>query len=1046
MWSCSGCSASFSREGYFLQHFWKCSTPACSCAGDNYFCDSHASCPFRHDVPHPSRPNFHTAASSLTASSCNLVGTSGLGRRSPSTSVTSQSQSPPRSPQQHEAELNTEGDTGGDPELPPIQFERDYYGNNYRDADFPFGDTQNGPEPEVHYDLHALSQQVPTVAEVSDNENDDSFKEVGLDILDPHPNETGDNTVSEPSSHSPAPPVNSAPDPSTNSQVRATASAQDPTEEPDALSSVPGRIDPAIHDQLRAEPANVTHFGGQAGAPVTLPSSVPPKWGYHTYTTSVEGSIDNPYAPFRSEVDWKIAQWAKMRSPTSNVFSELLQIKGLVETLGLSYKNSNELNTIIDEQLPHQQPLFARYEAEIDGEKFEMYARPVLECILSLYRDPEHAQYLCFAPECHYADRDKTVRLYHDLHTGEWWWTMQSAYPVYLTIGNLPKSILQKPGRQGHILLACLPTSCLDHITNKAARHRIVQNMFHACMKHLLKPLQSTSVKGILMTSGDGVTRRCHPILAAYVGDYPEQCLVSCSYYGDCLICMTKNIDLGDFPCVHPLRNFCASLDAVKMLESDPDRFAEACQDTNIKPVQHLLWEDLPYVNIFQSITSDVLHQLYQGVFKHLVNWLKSACGTAKIDACVARLPPNYSIRIFYKGISNMSRVSGAEHCQISHFLLGVIMDVELEEGRKAEGQLVCATRVLLNFISLAQYPIHSSATLAALNNALDNALSAFHAKGHHDIFVKLGIRTGVDIPKFHVLVHYTRCIKLFGTTDNYNTETSERLHIDLAKNAYCATNHKDEYPQMTKWLERKEKIIYHLNYILWREQQMTRHPTRKSIPLSDIIGTLPSQYGAEFFIPALACFIVLWRNRGLTDRRTLEYYAKDFITPIVRFPVFHRIKFWNKSVYGKETIDSIHVHPRSMDTEVTAIDVCILDVCIAQEQVVFSLPEAALSMMFPSVAPDQRPPSHLAYVEWFSKFPPAPERNSSMYKVSRTLQNGQRVASIIPVSLIEHSIHLIPKWPGTVPCAWMCENVLDRCNTFYVNLFKDSHTYFNLY
>jgi len=33
--------------------------------------------------------------------------------------------------------------------------------------------------------------------------------------------------------------------------------------------------------------------------------------------------------------------------------------------------------------------------------------------------------------------------------------------------------------------------------------------------------------------------------------------------------------------------------------------------------------------------------------------------------------------------------------------------------------------------------------------------------------------------------------IELFGTTDNYTTEYTERLHIDLAKDAYRATNMK---------------------------------------------------------------------------------------------------------------------------------------------------------------------------------------------------------------------------------------------------------------
>ncbi len=55
--------------------------------------------------------------------------------------------------------------------------------------------------------------------------------------------------------------------------------------------------------------------------------------------------------------------------------------------------------------------------------------------------------------------------------------------------------------------------------------------------------------------------------------------------------------------------------------------------------------------------------------------------------------------------------------------------------------------------------------------------------------------------------------------TDNYNTEQSEHLHIDFAKNAYYASNHKDEYPQMTLWLERREKVQQHAKFIEWRQQ-----------------------------------------------------------------------------------------------------------------------------------------------------------------------------------------------------------------------------------
>jgi hypothetical protein len=68
------------------------------------------------------------------------------------------------------------------------------------------------------------------------------------------------------------------------------------------------------------------------------------------------------------------------------------------------------------------------------------------------------------------------------------------AYLVYLMIGNLPKHIRWKPSRQGQILLTYLPTSKLQHISNKSARHQAIANLFHACMGFLLKLLETLGI------------------------------------------------------------------------------------------------------------------------------------------------------------------------------------------------------------------------------------------------------------------------------------------------------------------------------------------------------------------------------------------------------------------------------------------------------------------------------------------------------------------------------------------------------------------------
>ena len=116
----------------------------------------------------------------------------------------------------------------------------------------------------------------------------------------------------------------------------------------------------------------------------------------------------------------------------------------------------------------------------------------------------------------------------------------------------------------------------------------------------------------------------------------------------------------------------------------------------------------------------------------------------------------------------------------------------------------------------------------------------------------------------------------------------------------------------------------------------------------------------------------------------------------------------------------------------------------IAQVRLVFTIPERYLNQIFPGMSPADRPPCHLAYVEWFTKFNTFPDPDSLLYKVAWATQNGAWIALVIPVSALQCSVHLIPKWGGPVPLHWTSENVLDECKTFYMNSFKDSHTYFN--
>ena len=105
------------------------------------------------------------------------------------------------------------------------------------------------------------------------------------------------------------------------------------------------------------------------------------------------------------------------------------------ERLGLSFKNTTELNKIIDNHLPGR-PRFQRHEIIFGDEVCEVYFRDTIACIRALFGDPSFAPYLIFEPEKHYTNDKKTIRLYYDMHTGRWWWSTQVRVQCKVDVDN----------------------------------------------------------------------------------------------------------------------------------------------------------------------------------------------------------------------------------------------------------------------------------------------------------------------------------------------------------------------------------------------------------------------------------------------------------------------------------------------------------------------------------------------------------------------------------------------------------------------------------
>jgi hypothetical protein len=103
----------------------------------------------------------------------------------------------------------------------------------------------------------------------------------------------------------------------------------------------------------------------------------------------------------------------------------------VVDKLGLSFSSTKKLNQIIDTALPGRPPFECR-SVVIGDETLELHFRNILECVRSLYGDPEFAQDLAVTPERHYADQEQTTRIYSEMNTGDWWWAVQVRKSILL--------------------------------------------------------------------------------------------------------------------------------------------------------------------------------------------------------------------------------------------------------------------------------------------------------------------------------------------------------------------------------------------------------------------------------------------------------------------------------------------------------------------------------------------------------------------------------------------------------------------------------------
>jgi hypothetical protein len=460
----------------------------------------------------------------------------------------------------------------------------------------------------------------------------------------------------------------------------------------------------------------------------------------------------NPYIPFATAEEWKTVALATQHRFGKRIVDDW--IKGSLWKVE-SYQSAEHMWELIDSLPDGLGPRSWKSQSLLvveDGKevKYPFYYRNPLDCVRLLLRHLPFKQDLVWAPVRQFSNAQHSERLYSDLHTGDCWWTeqeklpkgatlvpiicgsdktllttmagSQSAWPVYITIGNIPKLIRKKQSANAVLLLALLPKFPKG---NNAASTRAG---FHIALTTIFKPLRSVYSTGLDMDCADGFVRFWFPRLAAWMADTPEQSLLTSVIGGFCPACTVPKDNMGEQVEEWPSR---VPNNRKKRKESSVEKWNEKKESSLEPPKQQhpqvtfmeCLW---PELNPYQVVAPDTLHQLQLGLFKHhLIPWTMEllrqninnppthiSCRMSDaLDRRMSAIPRFQGLHSLPDGrFSTVTQLTGKEYRELTRIFLVAVAPLLIHHPQHLE-----AIRAGIDFMLLASYQSHSDTTIQFL-------------------------------------------------------------------------------------------------------------------------------------------------------------------------------------------------------------------------------------------------------------------------------------------------------------------------------------------
>ncbi|KAJ8080890.1 hypothetical protein PM082_017725 [Marasmius tenuissimus] len=374
----------------------------------------------------------------------------------------------------------------------------------------------------------------------------------------------------------------------------------------------------------------------------------------------------------------------------------------------------------------------------------------------------------------------------------------QEFHPAYVSLGNL-SNIARRAHGNSVLPFAFLPIPKVPKNERKSAAYqKFTRQLYHLCLAKALWPLRSGMEVPEVVLCPDRHYRRVIWELGPYIADYPEQVWLSTIVQGWCPECHSKPVELDDHNALPRTRDTHEYMDDI----FDPGiLWDEYGYRSDVLPFTYYF----PRADIHELLSPDLLHQVIKGTFKdHLVTWINQwlvlehgeTRGNAiikDIDRRIAAVPDYPGIRRFHDG-RDFSQWTGDDSKALMKVYIAAITGL-------VPRRMVQCLSAFMELCYISRKNVITSDDL----DKFDHHLAKFHE--YRQVFIDVGVRTDISLPRQHSLMHYPDGIRLFASPNGLDSSITESKHIKAVKEPWRRSSRNKPLPQMIKTVTRLDKM-----------------------------------------------------------------------------------------------------------------------------------------------------------------------------------------------------------------------------------------------